>query len=242
MYFNDPFLGQLIEEADVLVFDVNGLVIDDEPLQQRASILAFEEIGLNVHLSAERWIQTCVGRKAAEWIPDLFPDEKPADKLVKHLVQRRQEIYASLIGTEASSIVREGVIDLFCFVADETNKKLAIASSTGQIGLDVILGSRNLGVCSLFDFVVSGDRVKKAKPDPEIYLLVKKTFGSRKNYLVFEDAGPGVISGAQAGMNCLAVPNAYTKFHDFTKAAAIADSLLRTARRIISMPQGRLAL
>jgi beta-phosphoglucomutase-like phosphatase (HAD superfamily) len=68
--------------------------------------------------------------------------------------------------------------------------------------------------------------VAQVKPAPDIFLKAASDLGvAPADCLVFEDAEKGVIAAHRAGMRCIAVPNDYTRHHDFSKATRICASL-----------------
>jgi len=77
---------------------------------------------------------------------------------------------------------------------------LGSASKNAQAILD------KLAIASLFDAVVDGNHVSKAKPDPEIFLAAAKALGiPPAQCVVFEDASAGVEAGKSAGMTVIGV-------------------------------------
>lgn len=87
--------------------------------------------------------------------------------------------------------------------------------SVRAAGLKVALGSasRNaltilngLKLTAYFDAIIDGNKVSKAKPDPEVFLLAAQELGiSPDNCVVFEDAKAGVEAAKRAGMKCIGV-------------------------------------
>lgn len=229
MYFLDSSLATQMKAADVLVFDMNGLIIDDEPIQLEASNAAFKACGYEAKISKEDWISHCVGHKPAEWILTFLPPSRGSSEEVVRIIKEKDAIYTDIIGTSAKDIVRDGFFELIEF-AQKNSKPCAVASSTTKDGVEVILGPRNLDVLSVLSFVICGDQVTKSKPNPEIYLMVKKHFGAHLSYLAFEDASPGVTAAIKAEMACFAVPNTFTRNQDFSLATTVIDSLSPRAK------------
>jgi beta-phosphoglucomutase-like phosphatase (HAD superfamily) len=100
-----------------------------------------------------------------------------------------------------------------------------LATSTTRTGATIILGKNGLNIFNSFDIVITGDEVKRAKPDPEIYNSVRSQLGDALTYLVFEDSPSGVASARGAGMSCIAVPNRFTANQNFTEADLVITSL-----------------
>ncbi len=233
MYFSNPALAGYLAESGVIVFDMNGLIVDDEPVQLQATNAALRKEGYDTQLSERQWVDWCVGRKPREWLPLVLQHAAPDEEAILRIMGSKDAIYAEMIGFEARGIVRAGFYELIESIKKQSGKKLAVATSTTRGGMEIILGERNLNVLHLFDYAVCGDQVAQAKPDPEIYLKVKAHFGENLRYLVFEDSSPGIISAAGAGMTCIAVPNRFTIFQDLSMAAAVIDNMLPFARPVL---------
>lgn len=148
MYFLNTVLAEQMKKADVLVFDMNGLIIDDEPIQLEASNASFKACGYDVKISQADWISSCVGHKPAAWVPSFLSSSCCDAEEVMRIVKKKDALYADLIGTSAKNIVRDGFFDLIEF-AQKNNKPCAVASSTTKAGVEIILGPSNLAILFL---------------------------------------------------------------------------------------------
>jgi HAD superfamily hydrolase (TIGR01509 family) len=101
---------------------------------------------------------------------------------------------------------------------------LAVASSSPRV--DVHLSLESVGLAHFFARVVTADDVVNTKPAPDLYLEACRGLGLPPGRCVaFEDSGAGVQAATAAGLACFAVPHAYTRKHDFSKAVAVLGSL-----------------
>jgi beta-phosphoglucomutase-like phosphatase (HAD superfamily) len=227
-YFSEPEIEQLLTNASALVFDLNGLIIDDEPLQLQATNEALAPF--EIKISPELWISRCVGHKPAEYLPNfLF---KNIDANVEQVIRSKDRIYSSyLAGRAVKTFERAGAVPLLRH-AKGLGKKIALATSTTRSGASTALGEDGLDILQQFDVVVTGDEVDNAKPDPEIYNAVRSALGEEFRYLVLEDSSTGVRSAKAAGMLCLAVPNRFTAFQDFSIADAVVNGLEQDSKLI----------
>jgi HAD superfamily hydrolase (TIGR01509 family) len=116
----------------------------------------------------------------------------------------------------------EGAIDLL--EAMRGKKTLALASSSYRDAVDAVLQGLNVADC--FSAILSGLDVMAVKPAPDIFLAAAARAGaSPQECLVIEDAEKGIIAAHRAGMRSIAIPNVYTRHHDFSKANLICTSL-----------------
>ncbi len=198
-----------------VIFDLDGLLADTERLHCRAYQLAFLEHGIALDELdyGEHWVRC--GRGIADWVAlhNL--------KLDPHrLRQRKSEHYLALLTSSLRPM--DGALELL--EALRGRVKLALASSSYRDAIDGVLAG--LKIEQLFDVVVSGMDVPAVKPAPDIFLKAAHDLDSKpSDCLVLEDAEKGVLAAHCAGMRCIAVPNDYTRHHDFSKATMVCSSL-----------------
>lgn len=231
MHFSNSALSKYVDHADVIVFDLNGLIIDDEPVMLLATNEAMRDF--DVSISEAEWIERCVGRKAQEYLASFCSSFADQGELTR-AVGRRDRIYQDKMNGRALDFVRIGVLE-FLHAIRTGGKTAAVASSTTRAGVEAILGRANLGIANEFDLIVCGDDVEKAKPHPEIYERVRTEFGAGENYLVFEDANAGARAAKAAQMLCVAVPNRFTAAHDFSMCDAVATDFTKDSR--VTLPE-----
>lgn len=219
MYFQDGKIEQLLVASEVIVFDLNGLIIDDEPIQLEATNAALA--CLNLQVDETYWIKNCVGHKPREFLTDLLSQKSRELFVLDDLLRQKEENYSHLIVDRVGELVREGVLDLIDYIKQHLSSNLALATSTTTEGVELILGQQGLNLYHAFDFIICGDQVTNSKPDPQIYNRVKEHFGNHKSYLVFEDSQAGVRAASLAQMHCVAVPNRYTAKQDFSAAVLV---------------------
>ncbi len=199
MYFIDPGIDALFQAADAVVFDLSGLLIDDEPIQLQAT-----NDGLAPHkvrISEGEWIEICVGHKPSEYLPSMVRGSTSAD--IARLIQCKDAIYEKLIWGKAIDFARPGALSFLRYTR-ASKKGLALATSTTRTGATIVLGENGLNIRNSFDFVITGDEVKRAKPNPEIYNKVRLHLGNDLNYLVFENSPSGV--SLPKALGCRASP------------------------------------
>lgn len=109
--------------------------------------------------------------------------------------------------------------------------KMAVASAAHK--KELMMNLTRVGLVQHFDLIISGkddlhayaDPDGTNKPKPYIYLHTAKELGLAPSRCVaFEDSGPGVQAAVTAGLLTFAVPNHFTKKHDFSKAHFIIES------------------
>jgi HAD superfamily hydrolase (TIGR01509 family) len=198
-----------------VIFDLDGLIADTEPLHCRAYQMAFAErgVGLNANEYAEHWVRN--GKGIVDWV------ESRGLALDPHgLRVRKSEHYLALL--ESSLRPMEGALELLD--ALQGIRRMALASSSYRDAIDGVLAG--LRIAPYFEAIVSGLDVANVKPSPDIFLKAARDLAvDPSECLVLEDAEKGVIAAHRAGMRCVAVPNDFTKHHDFSMATRVCSSL-----------------
>ena len=230
-YFDDLSLDALLSRSGLVVFDVNGLLVDDERTQLESALRVLGPYGILI--DEERWKLTCVGRRADIYFASLLAERgiSPDGNLVGRLVREKNEAYREIVSRTIGGLVRPGVYDILGHIKNSPGQRAAIATSALPDELDAIIGREGLDIAARFDYIATGADIKKTKPDPEIYLLLSNASKTApRDCLVFEDSSAGVEAASNAGMTCVAVPNGFTLTHDFSRASFVIDNLRRDAR------------
>jgi HAD superfamily hydrolase (TIGR01509 family) len=186
----------LASEPRALVFDMDGLLVDSEPL--------WHEVESDVaRAHGGRWTRAlsaeCIGTglaHAVELMRERLALELPVDEGVAELVARFVERVAELR-------LQPGSAELVAAAAGRA--PLALASSSRRLLIDAVLDRFEL--TERFDVVVSGEDVAHAKPAPDIFLRAAALLAvPAPACLVLEDSLAGVMAARAAGMPVVAVP------------------------------------
>ena len=184
---------------ELVVFDVDGLMLDTESVWKEAFDKAGDKYGLK-DMGSTLFPQL-IGKSGR--------DEK--EVLDRYLSQDIQELVIKeweRIGygmLEKEVPVKPGLNEILDFL-DTHHIKKAVATTTRRELTEERL--KRVGVYDRFDYVLCGDEVINRKPDPEIYLSVlKKMNTGAKNALVLEDSVVGVEAAYRAGIDCIQIPD-----------------------------------
>jgi HAD superfamily hydrolase (TIGR01509 family) len=207
-----------------LIFDLDGTLVNSEPLHHWAWKETLLENGV-----AEFTFETflCYVGKSNEKVADDFIKSDGIKKSVTQLVREKQAIYMKFI---PHIQLCDGVRQVLSRYRDKM--ELAVASSSHQHEIKAILEEKKLG--GYFSQVVGGDMVKKKKPDPEIYLMVQSLLHVLpEECIAFEDSASGLNAAKNAGLYGVAIPNKFTRNHDFSRADLILNSLAEVDDQLI---------
>ena len=177
----------------LVIFDVDGTLVDSEVVFVKAAIKNMEVNGYNIPMSAIMGIigqNRIAGRKLIESTQD---DSFDYDKYIKDYEKIRSEI----LENEPLKL-KKGALNILNY-CKEHNIKMAIATSTYREKQVKVL--TNLGIIDCFDYMVFGDEIKNSKPAPDIYLKVYEHYNLDKDeMIIYEDSNNGILSGYNAGI------------------------------------------
>jgi beta-phosphoglucomutase len=174
-----------------IAFDLDGVLLDSSPCHARAFERAFEGFGIR------------------DFVYAGYAGERALDVVRKVLAQRKVEATEAEIlaaAAEKSRLARQFIESAQPLVPDcihvlrtlSRRWPLGLASSGSRASVDYFL--RMTGTRDLFHSVLSGDDVKRAKPDPEIYVRTRDNLGvDGPSLLVVEDAVSGIQAARGSG-------------------------------------------
>lgn len=206
-----------------LIFDVDGVIADTEPVNAKVTIRVFEDMfGLKgvrpedfaagIGKGAEKYI------KAAADVHNLRLTREQINKAAK---LRQQYLIKAM--QEEPLAVFDGVLELINSALQRSDFRLAIATSATSELARAILESAKVPYKKMV--YVTGSEVTRKKPDPELFLVAARRMGiSPAGCVVFEDAPGGVQAAKAAGARCIAVTNS-TDAGNLQQADLVCSSL-----------------
>ncbi|MDT8409412.1 MAG: hexitol phosphatase HxpB [Wenzhouxiangellaceae bacterium] len=187
---------------DAAIFDMDGLLIDSEPLWQDAEIAVYQPFDVPVTRDLCR---ATAGRRIDEvltlWHQRFGWTGPPVAEMVERVLAEVTRLI--LDRGQALPGVHETLRGLH-----RAGLKLAIASSSPPQLIEAVVGKLDIG--AYLELTHSGIFEERGKPDPAVFLTTAKKLGAApKRCLVFEDAPAGVAAGKAAGMTVIAVPSVF---------------------------------
>lgn len=177
----------------LVIFDVDGTLVDSEVVFVKAVIKNMEVNGYNIPMSAIMGIigqNRVAGQKLIESTQD---DSFDYDKYIKDYEKIRSEILE-----KEPLKLKKGALNILNY-CKEHGIRMAIATSTYREKQVKVL--TNLGIIDYFDYMVFGDEIKNSKPAPDIYLKVYEHYNLDKDeMIIYEDSNNGILSGYDAGI------------------------------------------
>ena len=203
-----------------LIFDVDGIIADTEPLSMRASNRAFYDLhGLTLTEADHLPYMGATARKHAEGIAAKHGLAIDTGELIAaHHENFLRELEA------AENIVFPGVLEIFAGISKYPEWRVALATSSGRERSEATIRAAGVDAACLGAWI-TGDDVQHPKPDPEIYLRAASELGLFPTQcVVIEDSIAGVEAAKAASMHCVAVTNTFPGEY-LRMADRIVDSL-----------------
>ena len=207
------------KQIRAVVFDLDGLMIDSEPIFEEAARRLLARRGRTL---LPRVLQAMLGVPARDALK-LFGEGHGLSETVEELRVESSRLFAEVVG-ETPVPLMPGVLELLERLEAKSMPK-AIATSSSARYVQRILTPHNL--LQRFQFVLTCDDVTYGKPAPEIYEKAAARLGhSPAEMLVLEDSPNGLRAAKAAGAICVVVPHALIPVDDLAGADAILPSLL----------------
>jgi mannitol-1-/sugar-/sorbitol-6-/2-deoxyglucose-6-phosphatase len=201
---------------DAVIFDLDGLLIDSEPLWRRAEIEVFARAGL---VLTDAQCAETTGLRLDEVVRLRMQQHRAWHTLSE--ADAIEAIHARVVELlRAEGVAKEGAREAVRYVASK-GVRVALASSSAMRVIDAALA--RLGLASSFEVVRSAEHEPYGKPHPGVYLTTAQALGVAPTACVaIEDSLNGLIAAKAARMRCVAVPE-----HDDARFA-LADLTLRS--------------
>jgi HAD superfamily hydrolase (TIGR01509 family) len=185
-----------------VIFDMDGLLIDSEPIWRQSEIEIFGRLGL--HLTEEQCMQT-MGVRVAQVVQlwyDRHPWEGPST----------EDVTAQIIDAVKAHIMTQGepmpgVLRTLAMV-QTAGLPMAIASSSSEDLIRAVV--ERLGIDPYVSAIFTAEDDPEGKPHPAVYLRAAISLGvAPEDCLAFEDSPNGILAAKNAGMTCIVVPDPY---------------------------------
>ncbi len=204
-----------VPELRALLFDMNGVIVDDMGFHERAWMALAVRHGRT--LTPDQFRREMSGRRNRDNLRSLFGDVP--DVVARAYQEEKEEAYREAFRPHMAPLA--GLLP-FLARAREARLGLAVATSAPEKNIDFVLDGLDLR--RRFDVVVGETQVTRAKPDPEIFLTAAAQLGAApETCVVFEDSLSGVAAGRAAGIPVVGL----TTTHDASEleccALVIAD-------------------
>jgi beta-phosphoglucomutase len=200
-----------------VIFDMDGVIIDSEPLYLTLNKELFKTLQIQVD---EDMLHSFIGGAAKrKW--GILKEKFLLIQNVEELLQLENDTFSKQ-KWDFKQILKPEVIPLLEKLKMQ-KIPVALASSSGMSRINAVLEQCELG--TYFDVIVSGENFERSKPYPDIFLHTAEKLGvPNENCIVIEDSYNGLTAAKKADMYCIGVRHKQIKM-DLAQADRIVDSL-----------------
>ena len=200
-----------------VIFDMDGVIVNSEPLHHLAYKKMFEEFKLDVSNSLYESFTGQSTYSICEQLCEIFDLKVDANALV--LSKRKH--FKIIFENDSSFEMIDGAMNL---IKDyfENNLTLVLASSASMTNIERIFKKFDLN--KFFKAKISGADLKESKPNPEIFVKAAELAGFKKDEcIVIEDSTSGIMASKSAGIYCVGYNSYNSKNQNYDNANLVVS-------------------
>jgi len=202
-----------------VIFDMDGVIVNSEPLHHLAYKKMFEEFQLDVSNSLYESFTGQSTHTICKQLCEIFNIYEDPNLLV----QSKRKHFKVIFDNDTSFQMIDGALELIQDYFDN-NITLVLASSASMTNIERIFEKFDLN--KYFKSRISGADLKESKPNPEIFVKAAKLSGhSKDECIVIEDSTNGIIAAKSAGIYCVGYNSYNSKNQNYDNADLVISSL-----------------
>lgn len=200
-----------------VIFDMDGVIVDTEPVHHYAYYKQFDELNIVVPEEMYTSFTGFSTRNTFQTLKEAFQLEHN----VEDLIQRKRTIFNDAFDSKEDLDLLEGVKDLIKDL-HANGIQLIVASSASKVTIDRVF--TRFGLHDYFTHIVSGEDFPKSKPHPAIFEhAASLSIAPKENCIVIEDSTNGVKAAKAAGILCIGYNSFHSKDQDLSEADTIIN-------------------
>lgn len=195
-----------------VIFDMDGVIVDTEPVHHYAYVQHFKQ--LNIDVSPEMYA-SFTGNSTKN-IYERLKETYNLAQDVQTLVETKRNLFNDAFDSKEDLYLLDGVEDLIKDLYSN-GMQLVLASSSANVTIERIFDRFNLH--QYFTHKVSGEDFPKSKPHPAIFLKAAELAQTPvENCIVIEDSTNGIQAAKSANIYCVGYDSFHSKLQDYSKA------------------------
>jgi len=202
-----------------VIFDMDGVLIESEPLHYQAYHKMFKDVNIEVPDSLYESFTGKATLNICSELRDIYNLNESPETLVN--IKRKHFDY--IFENDPDFDLMEGVLDL---IKDyhKNGLTMVLGSSATMVSIERIFNKFNLN--QYFKAKLSGADLKESKPHPEIFIKAAEATGFNKDEcMVIEDATSGIKAAKAAGIFCVGFDSFHSKNQDYSQADLVVKNL-----------------
>ena len=200
-----------------VIFDMDGVIVDTEPVHSYAYFQHFAELNIDVTPEMFTTFMGFSTRNTFQKLKELFP----IDQEVEDLIQRKRDLFNDAFDNKQDLTLLDGVEKLIKDL-HANGMELIVASSASKVTIDRVF--KRFGLHQYFSHIVSGEDFPNSKPHPAIFEFAADiSISPKENCIVIEDSTNGVIAAKAAGIFCVGYNSEHSKMQDLSLADVVVN-------------------
>lgn len=183
---------------EAVIFDLDGLLVDSEPVWDDARRAMAAEVGKAWTSDDHKAVMGVSTQEWAEYMIDRLELKLSPGEVIDQVIAHMEELYHSGVP------YFPGAIDAVDLVASQ----YLIALASGSHPRLIAAVTADAAIRGKFQAIVAADEIGRGKPAPDVYLAAADRLGVPPEACAcVEDSGNGILAGVRAGMKVVAVPD-----------------------------------
>ena len=184
------------------VFDLDGVLVNTARFHYLAWKELAEKLGFELTLTQNERLKWVSRRESLEILLQIGGRQKCFSKEEKErMAAWKNDRYVAQVMHMSDADLLDGAVDLL-----QRLRSMGIKTALGSASKNAPIVLKATGLLPLFDAVIDGNQVSRAKPDPQVFLLGADAIGLRPAAcVVFEDSMSGLTAAKRAGMCAVAI-------------------------------------
>jgi HAD superfamily hydrolase (TIGR01509 family) len=210
-----------------VIFDMDGVIVDTEPVHRYAYYKQFEELDIEVTEAMYTSFTGFSTRNTFQTLKEQFQ----LSHEVEDLIQRKRNIFNDAFDTKEDLELLDGVRTL---IEDlhQNGIQLILASSASKVTIDRVF--TRFGLHDFFTHIVSGEDFPKSKPHPAIFEhAASLSTAPKENCIVIEDSTNGVKAAKAAGIYCVGYVSEHSKDQHLDEADLVINHFKELSAQVI---------
>ncbi len=189
-----------MENIEACIFDLDGVIVDTAIYHYRAWKKLANELGFDFTEEENEKLKGVSRVRSLELILEWGGVAKNEAER-EELATRKNTWYVEMISQMTPDEILPGAKEFL-----QACKAAGLKTALGSASKNSMMILEKVGIVPLFDAVIDGNKVSKAKPDPEVFLKGAEELDvAPQQCVVFEDAIAGVEAAINAGMKVVGV-------------------------------------
>lgn len=200
------------------IFDLDGVIVDTAKYHYLAWKKLAEELGFEFTIEQNELFKGVSRKRCLEILLEIGKITATQEQFDRWMVEKNEDYLAYIEQMDESEILPDVPKILKFLKENDIQIALGSASKNAKPILEKVK------LVGYFDYIVDGNSVSKAKPDPEVFLIAAKNMNiAAENCIVFEDAVAGIEAANNAKMTSIGIGDENTlkeadyNFNDFTE-------------------------